>query len=113
MIKFGVNSNISDMIEVTVYGRIPLMIMEHCPVACAGKGKCLKAEFALKDRKGAVYPLMPSPSNCSCTIMSYKPVNRISEYMQLKAAGICHYRISVFDEKPEYIYERVIELINS
>ena len=113
MIKFGVNSNISDMIEVTVYGRIPLMIMAHCPVACAGKGKCLKAEFALKDRKGAVYPLMPSPSNCSCTIMSYKPVNRISEYMQLKAAGICHYRISVFDEKPEYIYERVIELINS
>ena len=49
------------LLEAFVYGRIPLMTMEHCPAAleagCTGLcATCARSRGYLKDRKGEVFP---------------------------------------------------------
>jgi len=50
-------------LEVIVYGRIPLMTMEHCPssleIPCTGKcGDCSGNKGFLKDRKNEIFPFV-------------------------------------------------------
>jgi len=50
-------------LEAIVYGRIPLMTMEHCPssleIPCTGKcGDCSGKEGFLKDRKNEIFPFV-------------------------------------------------------
>ncbi len=53
-------------LESVVYGRIPLMTMEHCPSAmemgCSGKCDICKGNKGyMKDRKGEVFPFVRDP----------------------------------------------------
>lgn len=53
-------------LESVLYGRIPLMTMEHCPsaleIGCSGKcDKCKGRKGYLKDRKGEVFPFIRDP----------------------------------------------------
>ncbi len=53
-------------LEAMVYGRIPMMTMEHCPSAaetgCSGLcGSCAGKRGFLKDRKGEVFPFARDP----------------------------------------------------
>lgn len=78
--------------EFTVYGRIPLMIMKHCPVGsgrCDGHSLlCRTADFALKDRKGELMPLICAPEEgCRCEILSCRPVDRFDELRSFFRAG--------------------------
>lgn len=55
--------------------RITLMRLAYCPVGAnfgGGRhcGLCAKYSFALKDEKGAVYPLAFDPINCSVEVLS-------------------------------------------
>lgn len=101
------STNGCDLREVAVYGRIPLMLTAHCPVACGKRGRCLEENFALKDRKGMFYPLIPNISDCSCTILSYRPLNFLKSIKELSASGIKAFRVLVTDESIDYIYERI------
>lgn len=69
--------------EVIVYGRLPLMLTEHCPIGNflggnTGKRFCkLKNSpdsFALKDRTGAELPLIPHCEYCFCEVLSPVPL---------------------------------------
>ncbi|MCC8097701.1 MAG: U32 family peptidase, partial [Eubacterium sp.] len=69
--------------EVIVYGRLPLMVTEQCPMgnfAGGNKGRRFcplknKAEgFSLKDRTGIVHPLEPNCEGCFCRILSGEPL---------------------------------------
>ena len=46
--------------EAIVYGRLPLMLMEHCILKNRGQGcHCEEAPQALQDRKGEAFPVEP------------------------------------------------------
>ncbi|MCD7904774.1 MAG: U32 family peptidase [Clostridiales bacterium] len=69
--------------EIIVYGRLPLMTTEQCPIGNfvgnnRGKRFCsLKNRaggFSIKDRTGALYPLEPCCEACFCKILSSEPV---------------------------------------
>lgn len=106
--------------EYTVYGRIPLMIMKHCPVGsgrCDGsKLLCRTGEYALRDRKGEHMPLICAPGEgCRCEILSWKPLDRIEEmraYLRTgeksdsgsnEAPGIPALRICIYRESANEI----------
>lgn len=103
--------HVCDMREVAVYGRIPLMITAHCPVACGKKGRCMNESFELEDRKGVRYPLIPDMSDCSCAILSYKPLDIIKEIPELSVSGVRAFRVNVSDESTENIYNKIKSVI--
>src|SRR5690606_1594221 len=64
-------------LEAVVYGRLPLMISEYCPVGCAesgfdGRSKCSgccsRGDFALRDRLGKEFPVFCDSIDCRSTI---------------------------------------------
>lgn len=100
--------------EVIAYGRLPLMLTEHCPIGnflgdnkgrrfCRLKGS--KEKFALKDRTGAVLPLVPHCEECFCEIQSLIPLSAS------QAAGLnpSSFRLVFTDET----YEEIGEIIKS
>ncbi len=74
--------------EIIAYGRLPLMVTQQCPIGnfCQksyNKGaycenRYTKDSFMLKDRVGAVYPLVPHCEGCFCEILSSEPLFAIS-----------------------------------
>ncbi len=76
-------------LEVIAYGRLPLMLLEHCVIRAACGCRCREAAFALKDRKNEVFPIMPL--HCGNVIYNSKPVymaDRIRDIQNLRADGI-------------------------
>lgn len=72
--------------EIIAYGRIPLMVMENCPLKAAKK--CQNGETAefLCDRKGQKFPLKCN-FGCSIELLNSKPVymaDKISDLLKLK-----------------------------
>lgn len=60
--------------ELVVYGRLPLMIMQNCPIRATGRF-CQngRQEFALKDRKNEVFPVLCG-EGCIATLCNAKPL---------------------------------------
>jgi putative protease len=120
-------SKAADACEVTVWGRIPLMYTEHCPVGssaaggstqknkdssiyCTEKDKkhyCLAGRFSLKDRKGGIFPLVTDNETCRCTVFSHKTVDSMDSLALLKKSGISHFRICIFDEPVNKIMRQI------
>jgi len=61
--------------EVIAYGRHMLMTSAHCPIDCGGKSCVVKAGKAyLKDRKGAVFPLVRQGENGRVGLLNSVPL---------------------------------------
>jgi putative protease len=76
-IKEVSSSDIS--LEAIIYGRIPLMTMEHCPssleIPCSGKCiNCSGNKGFLKDRKNEVFPFLRDPILMRTQIFNAYPI---------------------------------------
>ncbi len=100
--------------EVLVYGRIPLMISEHCPVgSIAGNtgpapictGECLKGDYRLRDRMGMEFPVMCDTTDCISTIFNSNVLFVPKVLNKIKAAGIAYARLNIIDEGPQRVRE--------
>ncbi len=65
--------------EAIIYGRIPLMTMEHCPssleIPCSGKcSHCSGKTGFLKDRKSEVFPFIRDSKLCRTQIFNAFPI---------------------------------------
>ncbi len=122
--------------EVSVWGRVPLMHLEHCPVGtayprgadspfngvaaqrsasgfCSAKNKkhyCRAGNHSLRDRKGELFSLVPDERTCRCTVMSHRPVDFTDRIADLSRAGIKNFRFNVFDESAEEIINMIVHL---
>ena len=66
-------------LEAIIYGKIPLMTMEHCPssleIPCSGKCKdCSGNRGFLKDRKSEIFPFVRDPFLSRTQIFNPYPV---------------------------------------
>lgn len=63
--------------EAIVYGRLPLMVMENCPIGnagdCHGEKKLCRGDNTLTDRTGAKFPML-GQYGCRCEIENSLPV---------------------------------------
>jgi putative protease len=89
--------------EVIVYGRLPVMVSEYCPVGCViGKkesGKVCKKSpckdrYDLKDRVGAKFPVLCDSIDCRSTVLSSSRLF-ISD---LAIRGLETFRLNIWDE---------------
>lgn len=83
-----------------IYGHLPIMISEYCPVggAFVGHDKCMlckKNEFALIDERNILYPLFCDPENCRAEVMSNQKINLIDQIRALEKTGIFEYRLAM------------------
>lgn len=103
--------------ELGVYGKIPVMTSEYCPVGgSVGKkapdscGRvCSKGVYTLADRKGAVFPVKCDCVDCRSTLFNSNTLFAPDLLKQIMKSGVGAVRLSFVDEKDEEIY-RISEL---
>lgn len=92
-------------IEATVYGRVPVMISEHCPIGSESCGLCQKGRYLMKDRMDAEFPVIGDPISCRSTLLHCDKLY-VPEYVKdLSAAGVTTFRQYIDEESPEEIKE--------
>ncbi|MFZ5989159.1 MAG: DUF3656 domain-containing U32 family peptidase [Bacillota bacterium] len=102
--------------EVMVYGRIPLMTSEYCPVgSVAGNfgenskcsAVCSKGDFTLKDRMNMEFPVVCDRIDCRSTIFNANVLLLADSTGKLKSSGIDMLRLGFTDEKPHEVKQIV------
>ncbi|MGI6776629.1 MAG: DUF3656 domain-containing U32 family peptidase [Acetivibrionales bacterium] len=100
------------VIELIVYGRIPLMTVENCIPgnvrACSAsrlrdRDECRDAAFRLKDRKGMEFPVLSDSVDCRCRILNSNVMFIPDELEKLKNSYIDMFRLCFYDETNEEI----------
>jgi len=92
------------IVELPAYGKLRLMYSEHCPVGynrsgCKACGS--KVPFALKDRKGASFPIICHSETCTVDILNGDNLCAPSEIVELARLGIIRARLYFTDETME------------
>lgn len=91
--------------EVIVYGKIPVMTSEHCPIgAHYGQHPCQghRKLHYLQDAQGDTYPILCQGRGCRPDILSAKPLSfSAEEIRQLKQKGYRHFRLQILEESLE------------
>jgi len=103
-------------VETAVYGRLPLMISEYCPVGCVEggfcsssrcSGCCSRGDYVLKDRTGMEFPVLCDNTTCRSTVLNSKPLFVPELAEELKQSGVSILRLYIWDEKPDDIKKLV------
>ena len=100
--------------EVIIYGRVEVMVSEHCPInACLLDNNkesctlCRKTTFALKDKFNNEYPMF-NDTLCRMHLYDYKIEDRILDAKQLLDCGVNRLRLNfTFESK-----EEVLKIVN-
>jgi U32 family peptidase len=102
------NPEIPLQIELAAYGRLRLMVSEHCPIGfnrkscnlCAGK----ETSFALRDPTGASFPVVCHPEYCTADLLNAdilcvpEEIKEISDMIDESFAGRLIARLIFTDE---------------
>jgi len=103
--------------EVTVYGRIPLMTSEYCPVGSIAGGfgsktkcsvACEKGEYCLKDRTGTKFPVLCDRIDCRSTIFNSNVLLLEENIDKISESGVDIIRLNFTDET----YEEMNGIVN-
>lgn len=79
-------------LEVIAYGRIALMLTENCVIKSAHKCSCKNSEYALRDRKGFVFPLRTQ--HCRNLVYNSCPIYMADRISDIKNLQIDRVRLS-------------------
>ncbi|WP_073026496.1 DUF3656 domain-containing U32 family peptidase [Lutispora thermophila] len=101
--------NYGTSMELVVYGQIPLMTMEYCPLSSSGgcKGCKNQKSFGLKDEKGAVFPLFCN--NHRMQLLNSSILFVVEEMEKILATGVKRVRLDFYKESKTEVKE-IIEL---
>jgi putative protease len=93
--------------EILVYGRLPLMIMQNCPIGSYSryldsscKCCCDMKGYGLRDRKGIVFPLMTNKFTCRTEILNSQPLFLVDKMDDILSSGINSIRLLFTNESP-------------
>ncbi|MCQ2418824.1 MAG: DUF3656 domain-containing protein [Clostridia bacterium] len=87
--------------EMLVYGRLPLMLTEHCLIknrtgACA----CQSGSVKLVDRMGEEFRVVRDPGSCRSVILNGKKLFLLDKQRELKKLGLWALRLMFTTENP-------------
>lgn len=95
--------------EMVVYGYLPLMKTQQCPIGNYAGGKdghkyCTERNnedlYFLRDRKGVKFPLMTDCERCVCTILNGKPMFTLKFYDEILESTTGLVRLDFTKEGP-------------
>ena len=80
--------------EMIVYGRLPLMITEHCLIRNkTGECKCHIGNHKLTDRTGAEFPIIKDGNNCRSVLLNGKKLSWLDRQDDLAKLGVWAVRL--------------------
>lgn len=105
----SIANNYRSSMELIVYGQLPLMTMEYCPLSSSSGCKGCKNQrgYGLKDEKGAVFPLFCN--NHRTQILNSSILFVVEEMDKILATGVKRIRLDFYNESQKDIKE-IIEL---
>ena len=75
--------------EILIYGRLPLMITEHCLIKNrTGECSCQRANVKLVDKTGAEFPIIKDGDNCRSVLLNGKKLSWLDRQDDLNKLGI-------------------------
>ena len=100
---------------INIYGRIPIMIMEYCPInlektnTCGNCRRCRSGNYYLEDKLERKFPLLYEGNN-RIGMYSNQIINLIDKRGELENYGVKNFYLLFSDESPEEI-ENVYDII--
>ena len=94
--------------EIFAYGRLPLMVTEHCLIRNkTGECTCNAAPTKLTDRTGADFPIIKDCGNCRSVLLNGKKLNWLDRQNDLGRLGLWAVRLYFTTENAREV-ERVL-----
>jgi putative protease len=100
--------------ECIVYGRLPVMTSEYCPVGSIAGGfkegskcsaPCDKGVYHLKDRKGMEFPVLCDKIDCRSVVLNSNVLFVADSLNKIQASGVEMMRLYISDERLEDVRE--------
>ena len=80
--------------EIIAYGRLPLMITEHCLIKNrTGECSCQNSSTKLTDKTGAEFPIIKDGNNCRSVLLNGKKLSWLDRQDDLAKLGIWAIRL--------------------
>ena len=87
--------------EIIVYGRLPLMVVEHCLIRNrTGECSCHLGATKLVDKTGAEFPIIKDGDNCRSVLLNGKKLSWLDRQDDLTKLGVWAARICFTTEHP-------------
>lgn len=97
--------------EVIVYGYLPMMVSNYCPVGGVARKfdfsqectiNCQNRNYGLRDRKGMVEAIKTDPQNCRSIIYNSQPLHLLNHLAKFKDSNCARLRLDfTFEGKEE------------
>ena len=90
-------------VEVLVYGRLPLMLMENCVIKNRTGTCSCENPTKLTDRMGEEFPILKDPGTCRNVLYNGKKLYLLDKLDSLRGMGIWAQRLSFTTENPSQV----------
>ncbi|MBP3633002.1 MAG: U32 family peptidase [Oscillospiraceae bacterium] len=87
-------------VEVLVYGRLPLMLMENCVIKNRTGVCSCDSPTKLIDRMGEEFPVLKDPGTCRNVLYNGKKLYMLDKLDRLRGMGIWAHRLNFTTENP-------------
>ena len=90
--------------ELIAYGRLPLMLTEHCLIKNrTGECSCNNASAKLTDKTGAEFPIIKDCGTCRSVLLTGKKLSWLDRQDDLAKLGLWAIRLSFTTENPREV----------
>lgn len=110
----------NDNTVVNIYGRMPVMMMDYCPInmkktdTCGACTLCRSGKYQLEDKLGRIFPLAYAGNN-RIAMLSRKPISLLAKQEELEEFGIhnFHIRFTIEDKDDvEEVIDNYLDQVN-
>lgn len=103
----AISSNCSFPLEAVVYGYMPVMTTEYCPVSmrkdsCSEAGGCINSNYGIIDEKGKIFRIIKT-DNCRTQLLNSNTLLLADELGEIIDSGVSRLRADFYFEEPEEI----------
>ena len=100
--------------EVMIYGRMPLMVTEHCLIRNrTGECACRKGSTKLMDKTGAEFPIIKDGNSCRSILLNGRKLSLLDRQSDLAKLGIWAARIYFTTETGRDVDRIIDDYINA
>lgn len=104
------SKNTNANLEIIGYGRIPLMIMQNCPVKSIEKCQKNEMVYSLKDRRSEQFPIVCG-DNCVAKLLNSKPIFMADKFHDIQKLKINSIRL-IFTVENSQECDTIISMYN-
>ena len=99
--------------ELIAYGRLPLMITEHCLMKNrTGECSCQNTSAKLTDRTGAEFPIIKDGDTCRSVLLNGKKLSWLDRQKDLSKLGLWALRLCFTTENPREVDRVLADYVN-